>query len=211
MKTLRNLLGISTLLAGCASLGSYSTMQYIETLKGRPLKPYVQCQCIDSLHIVAVNAGNPNAPKFRVANGDTISVVDGFRVIYAFNALKYPFVRLMAEQSDPTKYESDKAKVTAFIKKSSQEASFTGMFDSTINGFQVIGTERNAIDQGNIIGIYNVFSNVDHAIVTIYFQNQQAEGRVFRSITEFKALRSEFIHKYTACIAKRDPTTPLSL
>jgi len=204
-------LGLSVILSGCALIRGYSVIEYVETLRGKPLKPYIQCQCIDSLHVVSIKEQNQQAPKFRLVGSDTVSVVDGFRVMYAFSSRDYPFAKLMAEQSSPEKYDSDKEKCKSNLDKAAKQSRLAQATDTTTNGFEVFGTENDSIGKGNVLGQYLIFSNRDNAIITVYFFNQGEQNHAFKNAHEFKTLRAAFINSYTSCIAKRNQETPLSL
>lgn len=53
---------------------------------------------------------------------------------------------------------------------------------------------------GNMLGIYVLFSDADHAIITVYFINQNANRKRFQTIEEWRVLREQFLQTYTACI-----------
>lgn len=195
---------------GCATLRNVPIMEYLETQRGSKLKPYIQCKCNDNLHIVDISRRGDNGPPNRIMNNDTISVTEGYRVIYAFNNLKYPFARVMVEQSDSTQYENDKLKIKAEAIRLSKSAN-APFSDSTIAGYEIIGFERDTIDNGVIIGSRVIFSNSDKVIVTVYFHNQGKEGRVYHNINEFKSLRHEFVSKFIDCMKNKVRETPLSL
>lgn len=199
------------IIAGCSTMKTVSILEYLETQNKSKLKPYIQCKCNDSLHIVDISKRGDEGPHNRIMNNDTISVTEGYRVIYAFNSLKYPFARVMVERSDSMQYEKDKIKIKAEAIRLSKSATNTPFFDSTIATYEIIGFERDTIDKGSVIGNYIIFSNSDKAIVTIYFHNQGAENRVYNNISDFRILREEFIRKHIDCMKNKTHETPLSI
>jgi hypothetical protein len=58
---------------------------------------------------------------------------------------------------------------------------------------------------GGPIGTYVLFDDSRKMIVTVYFLNQRAGRRQFRTIEEYRTLRNRFLEDYTTCIARTQP------
>lgn len=194
---------------GCAPVQHLSVLEYVQTFDHHPLRPYLFCQCGDDLKIVEVGRKNPNNPKFREVkiSGkiDTVSITDGFRVMYAFEKANYYFANVKVESFDPNKYKSDKIKLISMLQGFSNDAKIKmNYLDKSIrNGFEVYGSEKSVMDVGGIIGSYNVFSDSDNVVVTMDILNQGKENRRFNSLQEYFAIRDKFIEKYTECMKNK--------
>jgi hypothetical protein len=58
-----------------------------------------------------------------------------------------------------------------------------------------------------MLGIYVLFSDADHTIVTFYFINQNSKRKRFETIEDWRIVRDEFLKTYTAC-AKNNRSVP---
>jgi hypothetical protein len=71
---------------------------------------------------------------------------------------------------------------------------------SHLNGFEIQGLDRSK-REGGVLGVYLLFDNPTHSVLTIYMLNQEPPIR-FKSMTEYAALRDRFLFGYMACIRK---------
>jgi hypothetical protein len=69
-----------------------------------------------------------------------------------------------------------------------------------MNGFTVLGLDRKK-REGGVLGIYLLFEEATHTVITIYFLNQEPPVR-FKTMDEYGILRDRFLADYTACIRK---------
>lgn len=70
----------------------------------------------------------------------------------------------------------------------------------TLHGLPVYGMDRDALE-GGVLGVYLLFLPVQHAVVTIYFLNQEPEHRHFKTMGEYAVLRDRFLDSYASCLA----------
>jgi hypothetical protein len=130
-----------------------------------------------------------------------VSVIDGYRLMFAYPDTHY-FANVKVEQSSPQEYDRDKENVISELenysnsKNSATKIAFTGPVN--YNDYATYGVERDTIDKVNLIGMYVIFSDTDHVIITAYFTNQKK--RKFQTLDEFKTLREQFLNQYTSCI-----------
>src|SRR6266852_6274030 len=87
-----------------------------------PLKPYTKCEWPGDLKIKEVTRRDPKSKqKYREVTTDKgaerVSVLDGYRVMFAYRDLLYFFANVKVELSDPQSYEEDKRKVIADLKR----------------------------------------------------------------------------------------------
>ena len=181
-----------------------------------PLKPYTTCKLPGDLKVKEVTRRPKSVEKYRevtTAKGnERVSVVDGYRVMFAYKDLFYFFANVKIEQSDPASYLQDKEKVVNQLKYYSSTKEATGIIytDKTmLNGFEHYGTDRDKIDVGGTIGIHVLFYDAGHLIITTYLLNQDDKnttsvllggGRRFHDIDQYRTLKDDFLSHYSECL-----------
>lgn len=172
------------------------------------LKRYTSCRFDNDLYIKEVARRDKSAENHRTvktsAGEKKVSVVDGYRVMYAYQKARYYFANVKIEQSNVQDYANDKETVIEQIKylpfyDTPIKMVFRG--NQSLNGFEVYGADMDVIDKGGVIGIYVIFSDADNVVITIYFLNQGREHRRYNNIDEFRSVRDDFLQRYTRCIA----------
>ncbi len=168
------------------------------------LKPYTSCQFEDGLKVVQVDR-LPKAVTFRTvttSGGEKkVSLADGYRVMVAYPKTDF-FANIKAEKSDPDDYAKDKETVLEGLKwdvANSREMESQEPVRVSYNGFEGYTVNRKSL-AGGTLGITALFSDADHHIVTIYFLNQNPKKRKFQTVEEWRALRDNFLNRYTSCI-----------
>lgn len=68
-----------------------------------------------------------------------------------------------------------------------------------LHGFEVHGNDRQRME-GDVLGMYVMFDDRAHVATTIYFLNQHAWMRKFRTMDEYGKLRDKFLRTYTGCV-----------
>ncbi len=180
-----------------------------------PLTPYTTCQLPGDLKVKEVTRRPKSAQKYRevtTAKGtERVSVVDGYRVMFGYENVRYYFANVKIEQSDAGSYALDKERVINNLSHaaSTERATKILFSDKTIlNGFEHHGIDRDVIDVGGSVGIHLLFYDADHLIITIYFLNQEKKHRRFGSIDEYRALRGDFLNHYTECLKRVSHSQP---
>ena len=175
-----------------------------------PLKPYTTCKVPGDLKIKEVTRRTAH-DKYREVDTDNgkqrVSVVDGYRVMFAYPDLTYYFANVKIEQSAPDRYTQDKEILVNELKYFStmKEATRIAFTDRTlINGFEHYGIDRDKIDIGGQVGIHVLFYDPAHLVVTIYFLNQSKAAlfnrRRFETIKQYQELRDDFLSHYSECL-----------
>ena len=182
-----------------------------------PLKPYTTCKLPGDLKIKEVTRRPKSTEKYRqvdTAKGsERISVVDGYRVMFAYKDVFYYFANVKIEQSDPASYAQDKETVINSLKNNAATKQATGIIysDKTIlNGFEHYGTDRDKIDVGGTLGIHVLFYDANYLIITVYLLNQDDKNtgslfwrngkRRFTDIAEYQTLKDNFLNHYSECL-----------
>jgi hypothetical protein len=183
-----------------------------------PLKPYTTCKVPGDLKIKEVTRRTPGNMyrKVTTTNGEEkVSVIDGYRVMFAYPDLTYYFANVKIEQSAPDSYSQDKEILTNQLKYDSSKKEATRMIfaDKTLlNGFEHYGVERDRIDVGGQVGWHVLFYDLAHLVITIYFLNQSRavffNKRRFESIGEYREVRDDFLNRYSECLKRTADTQP---
>jgi hypothetical protein len=182
-----------------------------------PLYPYTTCEVPGDLKIKEATrrtAGDKYREVITDNGKQKVSVLDGYRVIFAYSDLAYYFANVKIEQSAPGRYAQDKEILVNELKHYSNTKQATGMAFSDrtlINGFEHYGIDRDKIDIGGQVGIHVLFYDPVHLVVTVYFLNQSkavpANNRRFETIKQYQELRDDFLSHYSECL-KRVAETP---
>jgi hypothetical protein len=139
---------------------------------------------------------------------ERVSVVDGYRVMYTYPRT-FPFARLKAERSDPSKYAEDKRIVTLHLMEMEQADGNLKLVNFSERGYTVQTLTKKDM-AGTTLGITQIFADEDLVIVTIFFLNQLPENRKFQTYEEFLALRDGFVRGYLECMARKRAALTLS-
>jgi hypothetical protein len=190
--------------------------------KSDPLKPYTTCKLPGDLKVKEVTrrSKGDNYRYVKTAKGnEKVSVVDGYRVMFAYSDVLYYFANAKIEQSEPASYLEDKEKVINELKYFSSTKQATGIIFTDremLNGFEHYGIDRDKIDVGGQVGIHVLFYDRDHLIITIYILNQDDKNafrsqfgkRRFTNIEEYRALKDKLLNDYSACLQGIVATQP---
>ncbi|HEY0763922.1 MAG TPA: hypothetical protein VGD61_16220 [Pyrinomonadaceae bacterium] len=173
-----------------------------------PLKPYTTCEMGGDLKVKDITRRPKSAEKYREVTTDKgnerVSVVNGYRVMFGYEDVRYYFANVKIEQSDAESYAQDKERVINELKhySSTKQATKIQYHDKQVlNGFEHYGIDRDVIDVGGQVGIHVLFGDTKHLIITIYFLNQEKKNRRFNSIEGYFALQTDFLNRYTECLS----------
>jgi hypothetical protein len=196
------------LLSGCADMLLSKTAAGQSADKSDRLKPYTSCKFDSDLYVKEVTQRDNSGENYRTvktpAGEKRVSVIGGYRVMFAYKKARYYFANVKVEQSNAQDFAKDKDAVVEEIKylpayeNVSAKMVYRGKL--TFNGYEVYGADKDVIDEGGVIGIYAIFADADNVIITAYFLNQGRENRRFNNIEEFRVLRDDFLTRYSGCI-----------
>jgi hypothetical protein len=192
-------------------LSVFAIVAYAQGTKSDPLKPYTKCNAEGGMKIREVDRRPAKADPFREVKTEKgtekVSVLDGYRVMFAFPNLPYYYANVKIEQSAADSYEQDKTILVNQLKLYTTTKELTKMIFSdkaTLNGFEHYGLDRDKIDIGGSIGTHILFYDSDHLVVSIYFLNQSKavffNDRRFETIEEYRELRDKFLNSYSQCL-----------
>ena len=177
-----------------------------------PLKSYTTCKVPGDLKIKEVTRRNATN-NYREVETDSgkqrVSVVAGYRVMFAYPDLPYYFANVKIEQSDPDSYVADKEILINQLKHhSSIKEAHPMIFEDKkmLNDFEHYGMDRDKIDTGDQVGIHVLFYDSAHLVVTIYFLNQSKaaffNNRRYEDIKGYREVRDDFLNSYSECLKR---------
>jgi hypothetical protein len=177
------------------------------------LQRYIRCDGFaDGVRATILDRHPRTVEPWREVNlsgkRERVSVVDGYRLMYTYPRT-FPFARLKAERSDPSRYAADKRIVTLNLIETEKADGNLRLVNFSERGYtgQTLTKKEMA---GTTLGITQIFADEDSVIVTIFFLNQLPENRKFQTYEEFLALRDGFVRGYLECVAKKLAALTLS-
>lgn len=128
-----------------------------------------------------------------------VSMLDGYRLLLGQPGRTY-FANIHVEESDAPQYLADE---DAVIKSFGALASPSGARMVTAhrdyNGFDMYSSDNSSMKGNGPTGMYVLFRDSAHLIVTIYFLDQRPEDRQFKTLEEYDGLRDGVLKDFTAC------------
>lgn len=67
-----------------------------------------------------------------------------------------------------------------------------------LDSFEIQGLDRTK-REGGVLGLYLLFDDATHTVITIYFLNQEPPKR-FKTMEEYLTLRDRFLNAYFPCV-----------
>ena len=197
-------------IAALAVLISSLVSGHAQTASTDPLKPYTACKVPGGLKIKEVThrtAGDNYREVTTDKGKQKVSVVDGYRVMFAYPDLTYYFANVKIEQSDPDSYAADKEILVNQLKYySTIKEAHPMLFEDKkmLNDFEHYGIDRDKIDVGAQVGVHILFYDPAHLVVTIYFLNQSKaaffNNRRYEDIKQYREIRDDFLNSYSECL-----------
>jgi hypothetical protein len=165
------------------------------------LTPYTSCQFSDGLQIVHID---PLAQGITTREVDTdsgprqIDMQAGYRIMFAYPDTDF-YANVKAELLPAANYSQLKQSLIDNFQYLAHGNTLNTGLHSPLNGFEIHGLDREKLE-GGVLGIYLLFDEQAHVVITIYLLNQEPQYRKFQSMEEYRKLRDQFLNTYTACI-----------
>jgi hypothetical protein len=177
-----------------------------------PLKSYTTCKVPGDLKIREVTRRNATN-NYREITADKgkqkVSVVAGYRVMFAYPDLPYYFANVKIEQSAPDSYAADKEILVNQLKYySTIKEAHPMIFEDKkmLNDFEHYGIDRDKIDVGAQVGVHILFYDPANLVVTIYFLNQSKaaffNNRRYEDTKGYREVRDDFLNSYSECLKR---------
>jgi hypothetical protein len=164
--------------------------------------PYVGCHAAGGPAVVQVAALEPGETtrSLPLVNGNyALSMLDGRRVMFAYPKEDY-YANVKVEILPAQGYADSKAALIGnfeyVLGGGDNERNYK--LKPKLNGFDIQGLDRTK-REGGVLGLYLLFDDPTHTVVTIYFLNQEPPKR-FKTMEEYAVLRDQFLDGYTSCV-----------
>jgi hypothetical protein len=166
--------------------------------------PYTSCSLPDGPSVVETA---PLAPGVTTRSVETIKgpipvkMLDGRRVMFAYPGEDF-YANVKVEILPADTWSEARNTLNEnfdYLLASGENVRNYGL-KPDLNGFSIEGQDRTK-REGGVLGFYLLFDSATHAVVTIYFLNQQPPFK-FTTMQEYGALRDRFLNGYTACVRK---------
>ena len=165
------------------------------------LAPYMTCSFSDGLEILRTD---PLAAGITGRDVDTdhgprrIEMEAGMRIMFAYPDTDF-YANVKAEVLPSARF----AELKQYLLENFQHVAHGNIVNtalkSPINGFDAHGFDREKLE-GGVLGIYLLFDDTAHTVMTIYLLNQEPQQRKFKDMDEYRLLRDRFLSTYTGCV-----------
>jgi hypothetical protein len=170
------------------------------------LKAYTSCRFSNGFSVASVDRLPGQGLRYRTVQTPTaaekVSMVDGYRVMLSVHG-RSNFANLHVEESDPSRYPSDKE---AVIKSLETIVSASGRPSvsrhSQYNGFDIYSSTDTVMGGNGPAGMSVLFRDSSHMIATIYFLGQRAKDRNFGTLAEYNVLKEKMLVDFTICASE---------
>jgi hypothetical protein len=166
------------------------------------LQPYLACRPSDpELRHFHTESWRREKNYREVTSGSEtrrVSVIDGYRVLYVHAATETPFANVKVERSAPAEYAADKAFLIRMQHDMPQFDKVT-YWSAPVNGLEVHGIDKTAIDVGGVVGVYLIFEDRKQVVTSVYLLNQGPKVRKFVELESYKLVRDRFLGDLTRC------------
>jgi hypothetical protein len=165
---------------------------------------YRTCKFSDGLAVVETS---PLAPGIHARTVETtkgkkqIEMVEGRRVMFAYPNKDF-FANVKVEILAEKNYvETRQSLIDNFdyVLASGDGNTRNYGLKPSLNGQDVRGLDRDKLE-GGVLGLYLLLNDTSRMVTTIYFLNQEPQGRSFQTIEEYRTMRDRFLDTYTGCI-----------
>jgi hypothetical protein len=129
----------------------------------------------------------------------SVNMLDGRRIMFAYPGEDF-YANVKVEFLPARSFAASKAALNDNLDYllASGDNARNYKLKPKLNEFEITGIDR-AKREGGVLGVYLLFDNPTHAVITIYFLNQEPPKR-FKTMAEYAALRDRFLAAYTSCI-----------
>jgi hypothetical protein len=164
---------------------------------------YKTCKFVDGLEVVEVS---PLTQGITARTVDTskgkrqIDLLAGNRIMFAYPNTDF-YANLKVERLPAQNYSELKHTLIDnfdyLLASGDNERNYS--LEPLMNGFDIRGLDRGKIE-GGVVGVYLLFDDATHDVMTIYFLNQEPNARKFQTLEDYRRLRDQFLTTYTSCI-----------
>jgi hypothetical protein len=169
-----------------------------------PFAAYTACGLPGGPKIVEVTpvaAGVTGRTVPIIGGSATVPITKGRRIMFAYPGEDF-YANMKVELLPADGYaESKAALVDNFDYVLASDNNVRNYkFKPKLNGFNIQGLDRTK-REGGTLGMYLLFDDPTHTVITIYFLNQEPP-KDFQTMQQYATLRDRFLQGYTACVRR---------
>lgn len=169
------------------------------------LQKYYPLVLKDGLYLENISQGSfeNNLRPLDAEGKTTVTVIKAGRGIYTY-PYNEPFLKMHVEQSTPQNFERDKQTIINYLEGLSNEKDrrLDKVEKQTYKGIEYYSVDSQAVKTGGTIGISEIFFPSEQMIATIYFFNQNEGKESYKTLEEYKALKTKFIQSMIGSATK---------
>jgi hypothetical protein len=165
------------------------------------LTPYMTCSFPDGLQIVRTDPLAPGITRRDVetdSGSQHVEMEAGMRIMFAYPDTDF-YANVKAEVLPVAKFGEMKAYLMENFEHLAHGNTVNTGLKSPVSGFEAHGLDRDKLE-GGVLGIYLLFDQPTHTVMTIYMLNQEPQDRKFKNMDEYRLMRDRFLATYTACV-----------
>lgn len=160
------------------------------------LQKYYPLVLKDGLYLENISQGSfqNNLRPIDADGKTTVTVIKAGRGIYTY-PYNEPFLKMHVEQSTEQNFDKDKQTIINYLESlaNDQNSRLDKVGKETYKGIEYYSVDSQALRTGGTIGISEIFFSKEQMIVTIYFFNQNEGKESYKTLEEYKALKTKFI------------------
>jgi hypothetical protein len=178
------------------------------TANSDDLSSYAYCPYTAGPSIVSVDRFPGNGIRYRTVETSggprKISMIDGYRIMLAYPG-RIDFANMHVEKSDASQYPADKDAVIKSMETLVAPSGAPMVAEHRIyNGFDMYASNDPTMTGNGPSGMYVLFRDSAHLIVTIYFLDQKPEDRQYKTLADYTTLRDGVLKDFTTCANEAD-------
>lgn len=156
-------------------------------------KKYYPLTLKDSLYLEDISEGSfqNSLRSLDAEEKTTVTAINAARGIYTY-PYNEPFLKMHAEQSTLQNFEKDKLTIVNFLDSLATEEN-NEIIKQSYKDIEYYSLDDKAIKTSSVIGQVQMFFPKEQMIVTVYLFNQNEGKESYKTLEEYKALKTKFI------------------
>ena len=170
--------------------------------QNQDLKGYTECNVGPEFQIAQVDGPVKDFSWQAQTKGGEVSIAveTGYRVMVSYLGTEL-FGNLKVERLPQSRYIDEKANLLSNLEfLAAQPGMVPKVQTDTLNGSVLYGIDRNVLE-GGVLSTYVWFRDKESVVVTMYLLNAKPAERRFSTLTQYQAIRDQFLDAYTKCLA----------
>lgn len=169
--------------------------------QAKDLAEYKPCEAT-GLKIVQADRlpTRPMTRSVKTADGEKpITMVDGWRALYLLLPAE-PMLNLKFEKLEATNWTEQKGWLTASLRELAKDDSNDHELREKAFGQIHSYTLTRKSLEGGVLSISELFNDIGHDVMTVYYLNDEPAERQFQNMQEFEKLRDRILDELGRCM-----------